>query len=217
MDSDNRPAGARWIAKELSWLSFNERVLQEAADKAVPLIQRIRYLGIFSNNQDEFFRVRVADVRRLATFSPPSRQEYYKELLEEIRQRVLQLQQRFDRVYQETLADLATRRIYLVDESQIVNDAEQMAFVRDYFHQHIRPALMPILLVDGNPVPILNETSIYLAIKLVTGQQVRYALLEVPTTLLPRFVRLPPRHNQRGKVLMVLENLIRSCLPEVSL
>lgn len=217
MDSDNRPEGARWIAKELSWLSFNERVLQEAADKAVPLIQRIRYLGIFSNNQDEFFRVRVADVRRLATFSSPSRQEYYKQLLEEIRQQVLQLQQRFDRVYLETLADLAARRIYLVDESQIANDAEQMAFVRDYFHQHIRPALMPILLDDGNPVPILNETSIYLAIKLVTGQQVRYALLEVPTAHLPRFVRLPPRHKQRGKVLMVLENLIRSCLPEVFL
>ena len=61
-----------WIAKELSWLSFNERVLQEAADTSVPIIQRVRYLGIFSNNLDEFFRVRVADVRRLATFSPPS-------------------------------------------------------------------------------------------------------------------------------------------------
>lgn len=217
MDSDDQSAAAHWIAKELSWLSFNERVLQEAADKSVPLIQRIRYLGIFSNNLDEFFRVRVADVRRLATFSAPSHQDHYKQLLEEIRQRVLQLQQRFDRVYLDNLADLAERRIYLVDEAQIAGDARQMAFVRRYFHDKIRPELMPVLLDDNNPVPMLNDTSIYLAIKLVTDRQTRYALLEVPTGHLPRFVRLPPRENSRGKVLMVLENLIRTCLSEVFL
>lgn len=217
MHPDDQSAATRWMAKELSWLSFNDRVLQEADDKSVPVIQRIRYLGIFSNNLDEFFRVRVADVRRLAAFSSPSRQEHYKQLLEEIRQQVLHLQQRFDRVYLDNLADLAERRIYLVDETQIAGDANQVAFVRQYFHDKIRPALTPVLLDDSSPAPELNDTSIYLAIKLVTDRQTRYALLEVPTGHLPRFVRLPPRQNRRGKVLMVLENLIRTCLPEVFL
>lgn len=217
MESESRSEATPWMAKELSWLSFNERVLQEAADSTVPVIQRIRYLGIFSNNLDEFFRVRVADVRRLAAFSSPSQQEYYKQLLEEIRQRVLQLQQRFDEVYLTNLADLAKRRIYLVDEAQIAGDARQVAFVRQYFHDKIRPELAPILLDDSGSLPMLNDTSIYLAIKLVTDRQTRYVLLEVPTDKLPRFVRLPPRQDQRGKVLMVLENLIRVCLPEVFL
>lgn len=217
MESENQSEMTPWMAKELSWLSFNERVLQEAADTTVPVIQRIRYLGIFSNNLDEFFRVRVAEVRRLATFSSSSQQDSYKRLLEEIRQRVLQLQQRFDEVYLSNLADLATRRIYLVDEAQVAGDERQVAFVRQYFHDKIRPELAPILLEDGGSQPMLSDTSIYLAIKLVTDRQTRYALLEVPTEKLPRFVRLPARQHQRGKVLMVLENLIRVCLPEVFL
>ena len=108
-----------WIAKELSWLSFNERVLQEAADPSVPIIQRIRYLGIFSNNLDEFFRVRVADVRRLAAFSTPSKQEDYKALMEEIHQKVLKLQRRFDATYSANLKELRRRKIYIVNERQL--------------------------------------------------------------------------------------------------
>src|SRR5688572_12575402 len=94
------------IAKEISWLSFNARVLQEAADPTVPVIQRVRYLGIFSNNMDEFFRVRVADVRRLATFSSPAEQERYKKLLLQIQQGVMEQQRHFDEVYLEVLAEL---------------------------------------------------------------------------------------------------------------
>ncbi len=217
MYSDDQPAVEHWMAKELSWLAFNDRVLQEADDKSVPVIQRIRYLGIFSNNLDEFFRVRVADVRRLAAFSTPARQEDYKQLLEEIRQRVMKLQRRFDRIYLDNLADLADRRIYLVDEAQVAGDANQVEFVRRFFRERIQPELAPIIMDDNHPVPELNDTSIYLAIRLVTDRQIRYALLEVPTDRLPRFIRLPARQNRRGKVLMVLENLIRICLPEVFL
>lgn len=202
-----------WIPKELSWLSFNERVLQEAADPSVPVIQRVRYLGIFSNNMDEFFRVRVADVRRLAAFSTPSRQDEFKALLEEIQRRVMALQSRFDQIYQDTLRELRRRGIYLVSEKQL--DEHQQKFARDYFFKHIQPELEPIILDDAHPMPELNDASIYFAIKLVSAEHVRYALLEVPTSRLNRFVKIPPRKGKRGKVMMALENMIRVCLHDV--
>ena len=202
-----------WNPKELSWLSFNERVLQEAAEPTVPIIQRVRYLGIFSNNMDEFFRVRVADVRRLAAFSTPSKQEEYKQLLEKIQLRVVELQHRFDHIYLATLKDLRKRGIYLVSERQL--DEHQIQFVRNYFFEHIQPELVPIILDDNYPLPELNDSSIYLAIKIVSSDQVRYAILEVPTDRLNRFISIPPRKGKRAKVMMALENLIRVCLHDV--
>ena len=201
------------IPKELSWLSFNERVLQEAADPSVPAIQRVRYLGIFSNNMDEFFRVRVADVRRLATFSSPTEQEHYKKLLEQIQRSVIAQQHRFDIVYLDVLAELRKHRIYLINEKQL--DQHQADFATQYFHRVIQPELEPVLLDDANPLPELTDASIYLAIKLQHEQQTRFALLEVPSERLSRFVELPAREKQRGKVFIVLENIIRYCLPKV--
>ena len=99
--------------RELSWLSFNARVLQEAADKSVPVIERVRYLGIFSNNSDEYFRVRVAEVRRLISVSAGDTRQQSKELLAAIQRRVVELQGEFDRIYDEVLDELALRRIYL--------------------------------------------------------------------------------------------------------
>lgn len=199
--------------QELSWLSFNERVLQEASDPSVPIIQRVRYLGIFSNNMDEFFRVRVADVRRLAAFASPSTQERYKKLLLEIQGRVMALQRRFDHVYLEVLRTLREHRIYLINEGQI--GTQQAEFVRRYFFERIQPELEPILLDDQYPLPELSDASIYLAIKLVTDDGVRFALLEIPTDRLGRFIQIPSRRGHRGKVFMVLENMIRTCLPDV--
>lgn len=201
------------IPKELSWLAFNERVLQEAADPNVPAIQRLRYLGIFSNNMDEFFRVRVADVRRLATFSGPAEQERYKKLLGQIQQKVIEQQRRFDRTYLDVLAQLRKSRIYLINEKQL--DQPQADFVTQYFHRVIQPELEPVLLDDAFPLPELTDASIYLAIKLQHEQQVRYALLEVPSERLGRFVEIPPREGQRGIVFIVLENIIRHNLPKV--
>ncbi|HEY3699239.1 MAG TPA: polyphosphate kinase 1 [Spongiibacteraceae bacterium] len=199
------------IPKELSWLSFNERVLQEAADPKVPAIQRLRYLGIFSNNMDEFFRVRVADVRRLATFSSPAEQERYKKLLGQIQQKVIEQQRRFDRTYSDVLAQLRKSRIYLINEKQL--DQHQAEFVTQYFHRVIQPELEPVLLDDEFPLPELTDASIYLAIKLQHEQQLRFALLEVPTERLSRFVEIPARTGQRGIVFIVLENIIRHSLP----
>jgi len=201
------------IPKELSWLSFNARVLQEAADAKVPAIQRVRYLGIFSNNMDEFFRVRVADVRRLAAFSTGAEQERYKKLLEQIQQVVIEHQRRFDRVYLDILGQLRRSRIYLINEKQL--DDHQAEFVSQYFHRVIQPELEPVLLSDEHPLPELTDASIYLAIKLESEQRVRFALLEVPTERLGRFIEIPARVGQRGIVFIVLENIIRHSLPRV--
>ncbi len=200
-----------YIPKELSWLSFNERVLQEAGNAKVPAIERVRYLGIFSNNMDEFFRVRVADVRRLAAFSTGSEQERYKRLLEQIQQKVIEQQRRFDHTYLDVLAQLRRSRIYLINEQQL--DTHQTEFVTQYFHRIVQPELEPVLLSDEYPLPELTDASVYLAIKLESEQQTRFALLEVPTERLGRFIEIPARSGQRGIVFIVLENIIRCCLP----
>lgn len=201
------------IPKELSWLSFNERVLQEAADRSVPVIQRLRYLGIFSNNMDEFFRVRVADVRRLATFASGTGQDHYKKLLEQIQQKVIEQQHRFEETYQDVLAGLRKNRIFLINEKQL--DQHQAEFVTQYFYNTIQPELEPVLLDDAHPLPELTDASIYLAIRLQFQEQTRFALLEVPSERLGRFVQIPTRAGQRGVVFIVLENIIRHNLPKV--
>lgn len=211
------PAEIPRIPKELSWLSFNERVLQEAEDPDVPLIQRLRYLGIFSNNMDEFFRVRVADVQRLANFSPPSRKEEYHRLLEQIRDGVMTLQHRFNAAYDTILADMRKRKIYLVNEQQL--DEYQQTWVRNFFYEHIQPEISPIMLDDQTAPPELNDSAIYLAVKLHTDANVRYALVEIPSTRVGRFIRIPKRRGkgQRGKVVIALDNIIRLCLEDVFL
>lgn len=201
------------IPQELSWLAFNERVLQEAADVTVPAVARLRYLGIFSNNMDEFFRIRVAEVRRRSAVGSSIDQEHYKGLLDLIQQRVIKQQREFANIYFDILKDLRKRRIYLIDERQL--DDDQAAYAKHYFERTIKPELEPTLLDDSHPLPALIDASIYFAIKLNSGKQIHYALMEIPTEKLSRFVRIPPRRGQQGVVFIVLENIIRFCLPQV--
>ncbi|MCB1847207.1 MAG: polyphosphate kinase 1, partial [Halieaceae bacterium] len=199
--------------RELSWLSFNARVLQEAADKSGPLIARLRYLGIFSNNLDEFFRVRVAEVRRLISMSSGGDRQQSKDLLAAIQHHVVELQKEFDRIYKELLHELQERRIFLVNETQL--DPGQAAFVQDYFTTTVLPELEPILLSESQPIPALNDESLYLAVDIRSGDQYNYAVVEVPTDRLERFVEIPRRKGKQGKVFIVLDNIIRACLPQM--
>src|SRR5512139_2770006 len=143
--------------KELSWLSFNARVLQEAEDPDVPLIERVRFMGIFSNNLDEFYRVRFADVRRLAAFSKGREKTAYEKLLDDIRDAVGDLQLRFDRVYRTCLTELRANNIYLVDERQL--DAQQREFADRYFLGRVMPELAPIIISDATATPQLEDGS----------------------------------------------------------
>jgi polyphosphate kinase len=202
-----------FIPRELSWLSFNARVLQEAADETVPIIQRLRYLGIFSDNLDEFFRVRVAEVRRLISLSTASAKQQSKDLLSTIQEQVVVLQKEFDKTYLQVLKDLRARRIYMINERQL--DAGQAAFVQDYFTRTVLPELEPILLRESLPIPILTDESIYLAIEILAAKDYNYALVEVPTDRLDRFVEIPRKRGKGGKVFIVLDNIIRACLPQM--
>ncbi len=201
--------------KELSWLSFNERVLQEVEDERVPIIERVRFLGIFSSNLDEFYRVRVADVRRVATFAKSTKKkEDFSELLATINERVLRLQRRSYAAYTKVLSDLGKHDIHLVSEAQLTE--KQRSFVEGYFHREVLPELEPFFIDDRDTMPLLNEASIYFAIylQLEDGSE-RFAALEIPTDTLPRFVVIPPREDQHEKVYIVLDNIIRACLVDV--
>ena len=202
-----------FIPRELSWLSFNARVLQEAADDSVPIIERLRYLGIFSNNLDEFFRVRVAEVRRLISVSTASNKQQSKDLLTAIQDQVVILQKEFDKTYLKVLKGLRARRIYMINEQQL--DSGQALFVQDYFTRVVLPELEPILLTESQPIPNLADESIYLAVDILSGEDYHYALVEVPTDRLDRFVEIPRKRGKGGKVFIVLDNIIRACLPQM--
>lgn len=200
---------SNFIEKELSWISFNERVLQEAENPDVPEVQRLRYLGIFSNNLDEFFRVRVADVSRLAAFSASKEEkEHYNELLETIQQRIITLRERFDEAYFGVLSALQKRKIYIVNESQI--DEHQSKTVENIFTTQVLPELDPILIESTKRFPEIRDGISYLAIKIVSNSDnIRYALLDVPTDKISRFIQIPSPKGKRGKVFIMLENIIR--------
>tara|TARA_B110000503_G_scaffold19879_1_gene29693 strand:+ start:19985 stop:22129 length:2145 start_codon:yes stop_codon:yes gene_type:complete len=202
-----------FMPREISWLSFNARVLQEAADETVPVIERLRYLGIFSNNSDEFFRVRVAEVRRLISVSSGDNKQQSKDLLLAIQNRVVELQKEFDRIYGQTIRALAAKKIYLINELQL--DERQTTFVRSYFVSTVLPELEPILLRDGQAIPALNDESIYLAVDIQSGESHHSAVVGVPTDRLPRFVEIPRRKSKGGTVFIVLDNIIRLCLSQM--
>jgi len=198
------------INRELSWLSFNERVLQEAESPTVPLLERLKFIGIFSSNMDEFFRVRVATISRMLDLDT----DYAKEtlgidpilLLKKIQKQVSLLQDRFDNTYNDIVEALRLERIYFIKETEL--SPQQGKFVKKYFHNVVRQEIFPILINDENQFPILNDTSIYLAIRSYKdGElQINYSLIEVPSHI-GRFLVLPKEDDQT--YVMFLDDVIR--------
>lgn len=209
------PVVVPFIEKELSWLSFNERVLQEAADKSVPIIERIRFLGIYSNNMDEFFRVRVADVRRRAQqHEEDGKDPEALVLLGQIQQKVMALQSRFDALYHECMLALARYHIVLVNEQQL--GEAQKAWVENYFEQKILRHVAPIIIRKGVDLVVsLKDDATYLVVEIKKGEDVQYAMVEVPATSVPRFVKVPDDSPRQRTTLILLDNILRLCLPQV--
>jgi polyphosphate kinase len=202
--------------KEVSWLSFNARLLQEASDSRVPLIERVRFLGIFSSNQDEFFRVRVATLGRLARLGKKGKKllgHGPKEVLAEINDIILRQQKVFQDVYDRLLDELKDHGIHVIDERQLTR--EQAHFVRGYFRRQVRSKLTPLMVSRKAKFPELQDRSIYLATRLRTpgGRSDRYFLIEVPTKVLSRFVILPQVGSEH--YVMLLEDVIRYNLRDI--
>src|SRR5450759_2247690 len=205
-----------YIPKEISWLSFNERVLQEAENKEVPLIERFKFLGIYSNNLDEYFRVRVATLKRLSIFGTKSNDILGyspKTTLKKIHQIVLSQNTKFEKIYKGLIQELDKHKIHIINEKQL--NQEQTEFVQKYFHKEVRTRLMPFLIEKDSELPNFTDDAIYLAIYLVKKetQKKRFALLEIPTHVLPRFIVLPEKGDD--KYLMFIDDIIRYGLKEI--
>ncbi len=204
-----------FLEKELSWLSFNHRVLQEAQDESVPLLERLRFLGIYSSNMDEFYRVRVANVRRNVLLSKnKSQQKQAINLFNRIQEKVIALQSIFDETYLLLLQQLETKNIHLINEIQL--SAEQKVWLEQYFKDKIRRYIFPLILNEKvNLADHINDNSTYLMVSMrKEGQQHQHALVEVPSSSVPRFVILPST-NKKDVSIILLDNVIRHCLTQI--
>ena len=157
-----------YIPRDLSWLSFNGRVLQEANDPSVPLKERIRFLGIFSNNLDEFFRVRVATLKRMIELRGKGKklemhlEAHSQSILDDIQTIVLEQQNEFNRIWKNIVRDLKKENIALVDEKHL--SREQLVFVKEFFEQQVRGNVIPLMVESIAQMPYLRDKSIYLGI-----------------------------------------------------
>ena len=205
------------IPRDISWLNFNGRVLQEAADETVPLNERIKFLGIFSNNLDEFFRIRVATLKRMMHVGIKGRMHLETEpdkILQKINDIVTEQQNEFNRAWNEIVRELKKEKIFLVNEKQL--NREQQKFVLSYFDDEVRRNIVPLMIESMQEFPTLNDKSIYLACKLSKKDgsvPQRFALVSVPVARISRFIILPSANDEH--YIILLEDLIRFCLPHL--
>ncbi len=209
----------QYVNREISWLWFNERVLQESADKNVPLIERLRFLGIFSNNLDEFFKVRYATVKRIVEAGKNGKSvlggEKAKDLLEEITKICIEQQTKSLGVLEQIQDELENENIFILQESEL--SEKQQEFVKNYFLQKVSPQLMTIILNDLTGFPTLKDTAAYLAVRMLIKsnggkKEKRYALIEIPKGI-DRFVVLPKQGDKN--YIIILDDLIRYCLDSI--
>lgn len=209
------------INRELSWLSFNYRVLQEAKDSSVPLYERIKFLAIYSSNLDEFFRVRVASLRSLLRLKrkAQSKLEFDPEsLLKQIHKIVFDQQEEFGDIFRNQLMpELEREGIHLVNEKSVTD--EQRKFLSEYYDENIYRHIQPILLVKKKIKPFLKNRILYLAVKLANknyearSKKYTYALIEIPTSDMPRFVQLPG--NGKNHYMIFLDDILRLNLQKI--
>ncbi|WP_347157333.1 polyphosphate kinase 1 [Pontibacter chitinilyticus] len=210
-----------FINRELSWLAFNYRVLQEAGDQRVPLLERIKFMAIFSSNLDEYFKVRVATLKRLINLKKKTRAKLKSDpaaIFDQVMQEVHRQQEEFGKVFREgILTGLRQENIHLLTENEL--NPEQEEWVKTYFEENLEPLLLPIILDDTETHLFLKDQTVYLSIKMdapveAGAKPERFGMLEIPTKKHgSRFVKLPTEGEQR--YVMFLDDVIRYCLPQL--
>lgn len=213
-----------YINREISWLQFNSRVLQESQEENVPLIERLRFIGIFSNNLDEFFKVRYAAVKRIVEAGKSGKSvlggEKAKDLLKEIGQIVIEEREKSFAILRNIKLELAKEDIYIINETEVTE--KQALFIKKYFLKKVNPQLITILLNNLEKFPTLKDTAAYLAVRMVLKDEkegflnhkatIQHALIEIPKGV-DRFVKLP---KEGGKnYIIILDDLIRYCLDDI--
>ncbi len=207
--------------RELSWLQFNARVLQEANDKKIPLLERLRFLGIFSNNLDEFFKVRYATIKRIVDAGKLGRSFLggisAKDLLEEITLTVIEQQATSLKILSVIQRELKNENIFIINENEV--SPQQSKFISEYFVRNVSPAMMTIMIGELEEFPSLKDSAAYLAVKMVMSKEdetfetkYNYALIEIPRTV-SRFVVLPKEGDKQ--YVIILDDLIRHCLHNI--
>jgi len=202
--------------KEISWISFNARVLQEANDPAVPLMQRIKFLGIYSSNLDEFFEIKVATLNR---FAPLGKKAYPliggdpKKILAEIQDIMWTRHLEFDTCFSNIITELEKRNVFFMNENNL--NEEQKRFIRVFFNETVRPKIFPVMLGKNIVLPPLRDRSVYLMVKLSNSieKKDQYSLIEVPSGLIPRFIVLP--RDGEKKCVIFLDDVIRFGLSDI--
>jgi polyphosphate kinase len=208
-----------YYPKELSWLAFNERVLQEAADENNPVVERIRFLGIYSNNLDEFYRVRAADVKRQITIAQNDGSEEEAErhtlMMERIQKKVVELSNKFDKIHKNVLKALARYNIHILRKNDLSDF--QKEWVRNFFINKVLRHIAPILIDKKiNLLSRLNGTSVYLYCALRRkDKNTKFAVIQVPTNEMSRFMLLPPEKSRKKKQIIMLDDIIQLCLEDI--
>lgn len=204
-----------YFQKEISWLAFNERVLQEAADLSNPLIERVRFLGIYSNNLDEFYKVQFANLKRNVLIEQEKgNASSAKNILKLVHQKVIQAELKFETLYNELLLEMARNQIFLINERQLTSLQEE--WIRKFYKQNLRQYINPILLDSHTDlIQFLKDDHSYLAVEIINNNDIKYALLELPTEKVSRFVLLPSDSASKNKSLIFLDNILRFCLPDI--
>lgn len=210
MDTKNGPL----INREISWLYFNDRVLQEAADPTVPLIERIKFLAIFSSNLDEFYRVRVATLTRLANLNERAKEILGynpKKILGQIKSIVVKQEKKFNNLYENIIVkQLAEEKIFILNDKQL--NVTRGEFVKNFFRDKLLSTLVPIMLDDDLPMPELRDRAIYFFVRLTKNKKSRFALIEFPDNL-SRFLVLP--ETNKLKFIILLDDIIRYSLEDI--
>ncbi len=214
----DREMASKFIPRDISWLSFNGRVLQEAADPTVPLHLRIKFLGIFSNNLDEFFRVRVAALKRAAEINTKESNGYFYKapaiILEKITEIVIKQQRKFDKIWNQVQREMAKQKVYIKSAEDL--SPTQLEFVKNYFDEEVETNIIPLILDESKPMPYLRDKSLYLGIAMYKDDwqyDTKFAIIELPSRQLGRFVILPSAKNQKDIILV--EDIVKVNLPYI--